>query len=338
MENEKQLIIRENELSVSDVKHQVNKIQDLMKEMMIDGEHFGEVPGTKKKTLLKAGAEKLGLMFRLMPDLSVERIDMPGGHREFIIVCTLKHIQTGQVVGQGVGSCSTMESKYRWREDRETEEVGDIPPGYWKIDRDNHSARTALLNKTFGSGNLRAKKTADGWKVIKITGTGQKIENPDIADTYNTVFKMAKKRALVDATITACAASDIFTQDVEEMDEQSGGTSSSSGDTPQKGTRKPELPEEVKQLANALYETIITLVKDNVMEKAEGGKWQEEIKKAAYISRRSLEKIETDINNRISELKPADFEPQAEELDINDPGINNAFDTSGGTAGDAPIY
>lgn len=43
------------------------------------------------------------------------------------------------------------------------------------------------------------------------------VENPDIADTYNTVLKMAKKRAHVDAMITATAASDIFTQDVEDI-------------------------------------------------------------------------------------------------------------------------
>ena len=50
--------------------------------------------------------------------------------------------------------------------------------------------------------------------------TGQptgRIENEDIADVYNTVLKMAKKRALVDATLTATAASDIFTQDVEDF-------------------------------------------------------------------------------------------------------------------------
>jgi hypothetical protein len=49
--------------------------------------------------------------------------------------------------------------------------------------------------------------------------TGQiigKVENTDIADVYNTVIKMSKKRAYVDATITACAASDIFTQDGPE--------------------------------------------------------------------------------------------------------------------------
>ena len=43
-----------------------------------------------------------------------------------------------------------------------------------------------------------------------------RVENSDLADTYNTVLKMAKKRALVDATLTATAASDIFTQDLED--------------------------------------------------------------------------------------------------------------------------
>jgi hypothetical protein len=38
------------------------------------------------------------------------------------------------------------------------------------------------------------------------------------SDTCNTILKMAKKRALVDAVLTVLGASDIFTQDVEDMD------------------------------------------------------------------------------------------------------------------------
>jgi len=37
------------------------------------------------------------------------------------------------------------------------------------------------------------------------------------ADVYNTVLKIAKKRAHVDAVITSLSVSDIFTQDIEEM-------------------------------------------------------------------------------------------------------------------------
>ena len=50
------------------------------------------------------------------------------------------------------------------------------------------------------------------------------VENPDIADVYNTVLKMAKKRAHVDATLTVTGAADLFTQDLienEDGDEKS---------------------------------------------------------------------------------------------------------------------
>ena len=40
------------------------------------------------------------------------------------------------------------------------------------------------------------------------------------ADIANTVLKMAKKRAQIDLTLTATAASDCFTQDVEDLPEE----------------------------------------------------------------------------------------------------------------------
>jgi hypothetical protein len=40
------------------------------------------------------------------------------------------------------------------------------------------------------------------------------------ADVANTVLKMAKKRAQIDLTLTATAASDIFTQDVEDIPDE----------------------------------------------------------------------------------------------------------------------
>jgi hypothetical protein len=40
-----------------------------------------------------------------------------------------------------------------------------------------------------------------------------------ISDIQNTLMKMAQKRAMVGATILAAAASDFFSQDIEDMDE-----------------------------------------------------------------------------------------------------------------------
>src|SRR3954467_4988654 len=96
-----------------EVMNQVRAIQELMKEGMSQDEHYGVIPGTnsKKPSLLKAGAEKLCLMFRLAPRFEITEKDLGNGHKDIQVVCTLTHINTGAFWGQGVGSCSTMESK-----------------------------------------------------------------------------------------------------------------------------------------------------------------------------------------------------------------------------------
>ena len=194
------------ELSVKDVVYQISKIQGLMKEVMKDGEHYGVIPGTgKKPSLLKPGAEKINFIFRLEPEYQISRHELPNGHREFEVVCTLRQIGSGAKVGEGVGSCSTMESKYRYRN------VADYEILDQKIPADAKERKGEYRKQGFGM------KQIDGaWCWVKYTST-EKADNPDIADVYNTVLKMAKKRAYVDATLTATAASDFFTQDVEDF-------------------------------------------------------------------------------------------------------------------------
>src|SRR3979490_2159591 len=95
-------------LTVADVRAQVNLIQHIMKEVMKKDEHYGVIPGTAKPTLLKAGAEKLCLTFRLDPQYeTTERYD--GMHLTVVSKCTLWHIPSGQRYGSGMGSCSTKE-------------------------------------------------------------------------------------------------------------------------------------------------------------------------------------------------------------------------------------
>jgi hypothetical protein len=192
---------------VLDVSNQVAKIQDLMSKVMQKDEHYGVIPGTgKKPSLLKAGAEKLCFVFRLVPSFDIKRDDLPNGHREYTVTCTLKTME-GVFAGEGVGSCSTMESKYRYRNASDYEILDDPIP------EDARERKSEYRKQGFGMKNVNG-----AWCWVKYSSEG-KVENPDIADVYNTVLKMAKKRAHVDATITATAASDIFTQDVEDMPE-----------------------------------------------------------------------------------------------------------------------
>lgn len=46
----------------------------------------------------------------------------------------------------------------------------------------------------------------------------RRYKNQDAANVANTLLKMAKKRALIDATLSATRASGLFTQDLEDMD------------------------------------------------------------------------------------------------------------------------
>src|SRR3954462_8762947 len=102
-------------LTAQEIKAQVQLIQEVMQAVMQEGFHYGVIPGTDKPTLLKPGAEKLCTVFRLAPMLHVVSRDLPRGHREYEVKCTLVHIPTGRVCGEGVGLCSSMESRYRWR-------------------------------------------------------------------------------------------------------------------------------------------------------------------------------------------------------------------------------
>ena len=204
---------------------QVNLIQDIMKKVMKDGEHYGVIPGTDKPSLLKSGAEKICMTFRLRPEYLITERDLPNGHREYESMCDLFDIQTGNKVGAGVGVCSTMESKYRYRKS------ALLCP---------HCGGEHVIKgkEEYGGGWLCwAKKGGCGAKFkdedekIKGQKVGR-IENPDIADTYNTVKKISKKRSFVDATLTATAASDIFTQDMEELARIVPATGGSPGSLP----------------------------------------------------------------------------------------------------------
>jgi len=189
-------------LAVAEMRRQVNLIQGMMKEMMHKDEHYGIIPGCKKPSLYKPGAEKLGMMFRLCPAYDITQTDLGNGHREYQVKCTLKHI-AGRFIGEGVGLCSTMETKFRYRPGYEVTE--DAIPADYKAKKADYKANG------FGC------KEIDGqWKWVHFL-EGGKQENPDIADCYNTILKMAKKRAHVDAVLSATAASDIFTQDVEDL-------------------------------------------------------------------------------------------------------------------------
>jgi hypothetical protein len=203
-------------ISIEQIIARVDKIREVRKRVMKADVHYGKVPGTDKDTLLKPGAETLCMAFQLAPHFKLdERWD--GSHLEVVVTCVLVHVPSGTELGNAVGSCSTLESKYAYRKgSRLCTECGKATlikgkPEYEREER-------------FKGGWLcYAKKGGCGAKFVpgdpKIEGQQtDRVENPDIADQYNTVRKMACKRAHVAATLFVTGASELFTQDVEDTD------------------------------------------------------------------------------------------------------------------------
>jgi hypothetical protein len=177
-------------LTAADVRAQVNLMQDVMQEVMQKDTHYGVIPGTKQPSLYKAGAEKIMSTFRLAADPEVEQIGHDGEIHYRVKVRILS--AGGLFLGAGIGECSSSEEKYAWRASLCDEEF-DLTP---------ENRRRIKFSKY--QGKVEKKK--------------QIRTNP--ADVSNTVLKMAKKRGLIDGVLTVTAASDLFTQDIEDLPEE----------------------------------------------------------------------------------------------------------------------
>ena len=200
------------EVSVDDVIAQRDKIKSVMAQVMTEGVHYGRIPGVSKPTLFKSGAEVLNTTFRLAPSYQSERIFHDDGHLTVIAKCVLTHAPSGMVLAEGEGMCSSRELKYAWRT---ASRVCPVCGAEAIIKGKKEYGGGWICWKNHKTSPGCGVKFADGDSLIEGQETG-KITNPDLADTWNTVLKMADKRALVAAVLNGTAASDIFTQDVED--------------------------------------------------------------------------------------------------------------------------
>lgn len=172
-------------MTVAQLKANRQLMKDAMGELMEQGVHYGKVPGTgEKPTLFKAGAELLCVLFRVNAKPEVEDLSSDDCIRYRVTMQGI-HIPTGQVVAHGVGECSTDEEKYKWRRAVNKDEWEETPEDRRRF-------------------NFKSE-------------TNQVRTNP--ADAANTVLKMAEKRAKVDLALSFSGASDVFSQDLDDLAE-----------------------------------------------------------------------------------------------------------------------
>ncbi|MBB5610380.1 MULTISPECIES: hypothetical protein [unclassified Janthinobacterium] len=174
--------------SLVEIRERVNLVQEVMRGIMKKDTHYGTIPSTPKPTLYKPGAEVLCVTFRIAPiyrilDLSTDLV------ARFRVTCIGQHQVSDIMLGEGVGECSSAEEKYKWRAAVCAEEFNLTP----EIMR-------------------RLKFYKNGGKATQV--------RTEAADLSNTVLKMACKRAMIAMTLNVTAASDIFTQDIEDLPEE----------------------------------------------------------------------------------------------------------------------
>jgi hypothetical protein len=102
--------IYQNALSTT-AQHYQTMVTNVQTQMVKDVD-YGVIPGTKKPTLLKPGAEKLSRLFSLRASYElihfVTDFDKPLFHYHYR--CTL--VRQGEMVGQGDGCSNSREKKY----------------------------------------------------------------------------------------------------------------------------------------------------------------------------------------------------------------------------------
>jgi hypothetical protein len=192
-----------------------SRVARMQKALMVKDVDYGIIPGTgTKPTLLKPGAEKLCQAYGLAADFAPKRIVGNGltePHLSYVTRCELHLGSTdGLTVAVGYGSANSFERKHRYRRgERVCPECGK--PTIIK-GKDEYGGGWVCFRKKGGCGH----KWPDGAAVIEGQTTDD-IENPDPFDLDVVLAKMSEKRAFVDATLRATAASGLFTQDVEDL-------------------------------------------------------------------------------------------------------------------------
>lgn len=184
---------------VSETLTKVKSLQATLKSILVEEHDYGKIPGCgDKPTLLKPGAEKILMALGITSsyELIEHTENFEGkGFFAYTVKCTL--FKNGQKITEGLGHANSREKK--WAVEFVYEK--DLPEG---------TEKDLLKKKTIKSNN----------------GTFYKYEvEADANSKANTILKMAKKRAQIDAVLTVASLSEIFTQDFDDLPPEEEPTS-----------------------------------------------------------------------------------------------------------------
>lgn len=255
--------------SIANTMNKIAQMQNVVQKTLKNKQDYGEIPGTNKPTLLKPGGEKICMLFGLNPEYEFLQTteDYDKEFFSYNIRCTL--FRNGQPVAQGVGNCNSKEKKYRFIN------VDVIP--------ENYIGQSETITDKYGR-------------------TKYRINNPDICSLVNTILKMAKKRAFIDAVLQVASLSEVFTQDLEDM-----------GDLIQQEQDATLTIEQAKNLKLNFGKYKGTTLIELAQKDGNYCDWLYSNEKTDPIIKKALTMILEDANNQSNQVSTDAFENQAEQ-------------------------
>jgi hypothetical protein len=226
------------ERTADEIVARLDKIREVQKRAMSEGTDYGVIPGTERKvkdssgkdvdisprTLLKAGAEKLCVLFNLdaqftgdgnSEQMVTKTYEVNGKTEkvEHLIVkryCTIYSQASGARLGGASAMCSTLESKYQFRKGQRFCPKCNKP---------------ALIHTKRNPNDWWCSKYMDGCSE-NFQGDDPRIVNQQVgdipnlkvADQFNTAIRIAEKRALVASVRLVTGASAIFDEEMPDED------------------------------------------------------------------------------------------------------------------------
>lgn len=185
-------------ITTRDAHERLTALKRFVASELQEGIDYGTIPGTFKPSLWQPGAQKLGNIFGFYPafELVKELEDWDKPLFMYRYKCRIVSKRDEVTQAECEATCSSMEGKYHWRwidatpdEKKQAKELEESPDYKWR--------------------------KARGKTVFQ-----KRVENPDIFDLPNTILRMAQKRAFVGAIITATRCADIFSYDLEAIEEE----------------------------------------------------------------------------------------------------------------------
>ena len=258
-----------DDAEVAAVRHNIDRLESMIGNILIRDKDFGIIPGTDKPALWKPGADTIVGAFGCHAEVNIlhREVDTETGLIIFEHEAPIVRHTDRMVVAYGQGGCNSYEVKYRYRQGQRS--CPDCGNG--AIIKSRYDPGFYCFPAKGGCG----VNFAEFDERITLQETGR-VLNPDPLDQLNTILKMSAKRAIVDATLKLPGVARFFTQDMEdETGEPADGEQPSRRPGPAKGTEASKPSESAKEQASG--ETIGQDQAKELMQMAEdlefGRKW-----------------------------------------------------------------